>query len=115
MNGSRWTRTFGLGGVMASMATAPSLDGGRMSSSADRRPPRHALQVVGQLDLAPVARPGALEIGGVVARLDGGVDAHLADDTPGKLTVERARRGIVGRAARARHDDDVARRIAARR
>src|ERR1700722_13227931 len=36
--------------------------------------PRHALQVVGQLDLPPVARPGALEIGGVVARLDGGVD-----------------------------------------
>src|SRR3984957_19550582 len=71
--------------------------------------PRHALQVVGQLDLPPVARPGALEIGGVVARLDGGVDADLADDTPGKLTVERTRRGGVGRAARARHDDDVAR------
>src|ERR1700731_3537833 len=113
MKGSPSTRTFGLGGVMASMATAPSLDGGRMSSSADRHPPRHALQVVGQLDLPPVAWPGALEIGRVVARLDGGVDADLADDAPRRLAVERTRRGIVGRAARARHDDDVARRIAA--
>src|SRR3954451_22161835 len=76
--------------------------------------PEHALEVVGELDLAPVAGPGTFEIGRVVTRLDGGVDSHLVADAPGEVAVERAGRRVVGRAARLRHDDDVAPLIAAR-
>src|SRR5712672_4838221 len=99
MNGWPSNSTLGLGGVMASMGFSLVV----------------RLEIVRELDLAPVAGPGAFETGRVVARLDGGVDADLAGNAPGKLPVERTRGGIVGRATRARHDDDVAPRIAARR
>src|SRR6266511_6465384 len=96
MNGWASNRTLGLGGAMASMSVSPS-------------------QMVGQFHLAPVTRPGAFEIGGVEARLDGGVDPHLADDPPRILALQRTRRRVIGRATRIRHHDDVARGIAARR
>ena len=48
-------------------------------------------------------------------RFPGGIDAHLADGAERRLTFDRSARRIVGRAARIRHDDDVARGIAARR
>ena len=49
-----------------------------------------------------------------MTRFAGRVDAHLADGAKRRLTFDRPARRIVGRAARMRHDDDVARRIDAR-
>src|ERR1700722_19515515 len=66
-----------------------------------------------QEDFAPVFGPGAFEVRGVVARLDGCIDAYFADDAIGIRAFERRGGGVINGAAGARPNDDVARRIGA--
>src|SRR5258708_30145509 len=73
-----------------------------------------SLEEILEVHFAPVLGIAANEVFGVVARLDGGIDAELAHGAPERLLLERFRRGVIGRAAGVRHDDHVARRIAAR-
>src|SRR5262245_47449670 len=130
MKGSPSNRTCGLGGAIASMgvllsrvclilrrARSARLEGWGRPSWFETRPagaPHHeadrwigcvASQIILELHLAPVLRPGALEVGGVVARFRGRIDPHLADDPPGVVAFERTRRRVIGRAAGVRHGD----------
>src|SRR5580700_3420456 len=71
----------------------------------------YTLDVVFEKNLAPVLRPGSLEIGSVMPGLDGGVNAHFPGHAKWVHPFERRCRRVVKRTAGVGNQDDVPGRI----
>src|SRR5687768_16250525 len=89
--------------------------GGTKRRGWSRAVPVGSIQKILQFHFAPSFRPGAVEDGAAAMRFGGGVDADLADEAMRIMTLERLGGGIEDRTARRRYDDDVPRRVHARR
>src|SRR5438270_8513895 len=84
--------TYGMNGSLVCLTLGSGID--------SALPMLSSLQKILEVHFAPVLGVAADEVLGIVARLDGRVDAQLSDRAPEGVLVERPRRRVVGRAAR---------------